>query len=161
MAFWTHTLHRDPGILRRLYFESVLESQTTEVLQQQICPRLGKRWTEGVHAAPWETLNVYRPYGTTYGGGVDATEDELDMWGMLVGEMGSGSQLVKIAQHMCAAYPRGDEYTGVVQVERIVFRPKMDHLMRPVGYDLEIRMGLEDSLAHRSVSLATSDHRRH
>lgn len=174
MAFWTHTLRRDPGMLRRLYFDTVLEGQTTEILRRQVCPRLGQPCTEGAYAAPWETLNVYRPYS----GGMttttsccypatgeddnddDATEEERLLWGCLVGEVGPGSRLVKVALHMCAAYPREDEYTGVLQVERVVFRPKMTAgrrvLRRPVGYDLEVRMGLEDSLAHRVANFATS-----
>lgn len=173
LAFWTYTLRRDPGMLRRLYFESVLEEKTTQVLQQQICPRLGTQWCanseeEGLHAAPWETVNVYRPYNSDMSwksfpydddieGPYMATENELITWGLLVGEIGSGSRLVKMALHMCAAYPRTDEYTGMVQVERVVFRPKMGGgsggVWRPLGYDLEIRMGLEDSLAHRFVGL--------
>lgn len=160
MAFWTYTLRRDPRMLRRLYFESVLEAQTTELFQQQIWPRLGKPCIEGEDAVPWETISVYRPSGAATDR-VDATEDELIVWGSLVGEIGSGSRLVKIALHMCAAYPQLDGDTGVVvQVERIIFRPKIadSSMSRPAGYDLEICMGVWNSLARRFVKFAMSSY---
>lgn len=160
MAFWTHTLRRDPETLLRLYFESVLEEETTQVLRQQICPRLRKNCIDGVHAPPWETIDVYRPHSSHRDSEDFATGDELIMWGSLVGEMGPGSRLVKIALHMCDAYPRRDEYTGVVQVERVIFRPKIEYKSMPrlVGYDLEICVGLEESLAHRPMRTTSPDY---
>lgn len=156
MAFWTYTLRRDPGMLRRLYFESVLETQTTELLEQQVCLRLGKACMEGMHVMSWETIDVCCPSGaaTDRAQVHDATENERIVWGSLVGEIGPGSRLVKMALHMCAAYPQVDENTGVVaQLERITFRPQVADTSpsRPAGYDLEVCAGMDSSLAHRPV----------
>lgn len=134
-AVWVHIIRRPLMLLRRVYFEAVIESTTRNVIRDTVCPLKDIGWDEEVHS-PTEQFTLFRP------GRITAATQVNDEAFQAACE---SSKLVKTVASMPKKYPEMLQPGCPLPVVEIKITPSHGHLGEQGAFDMEIVLEDEDA----------------
>lgn len=142
-SFWVDAGGRSLRRLRRLYFETVVERSTRDVVRDWVCPLLGVPYD--VHTdGPRGDVTLWLPRARLGGRGVGEEEEEAqdlrsaaEAWGHLC----RGSRLVRSAMGMPRRFPMEAPGEENLEVVRIDISEGVDPFGNHSAFDLEVTFG--------------------
>lgn len=132
-GFWERTLQRDISDLRRLYFDTVTEHKTVNVVKHHVCPLMQVAW-QWHHRAPQADITLRNPDLDL----VQTNTDQREAWDLLHDE----SKLVRLARSILSANTqmayRGERF----HTTRLDIIPQPDGAGEFFAFDLQVEFGV-------------------
>lgn len=126
VALWVHVCRRPLLLLRRFYFQTVIESGTRAIVRDLVCPLLGIAWVTATNS-PAQQFTLVQP-GRSGRPGNDGAFEELC----------TQSALVKVVASIPGRYPEMMQPGCALTIAEIVITPSFTNLGEQGAFDMEI-----------------------
>lgn len=130
-SMWVHVLDRSLLLLRRVYFQAVIEATTRRVVREKVCPLMKIDWNEGTNG-PDKEFTLFQPGRSNHPENDEAFEEICDR-----------SKFVKVVASIPARYPQMIRPRRSLLVAEIKIVPSFRKDGNPGAFDMEVV--LEDS----------------
>lgn len=137
VAMWVDKFRRSLPMLRRIYFQAVIESSTRKAVRDKVCPLIGVSWNEGTNS-PWQQITLYQPGRSNRPGNDEAFEELVDR-----------SKFVKLVASIPAKYPQMMRPGCSLTIAEINITPSYSRVGEQGAFDMEVV--LEDGDASGSI----------
>lgn len=137
VAMWVDKFRRSLPMLRRIYFQAVIESSTRRAVRDKVCPLIGVSWNEGTNS-PWQQITLYQPGRSNRPGNDEAFEELVDR-----------SKFVKLVASIPAKYPQMMRPGCSLTIAEINIIPSYSRVGEQGAFDMEVV--LEDGDASGSI----------
>lgn len=134
-AMWVHVFRRPLMLLRRIYFEAVIEPSTRNVIRDTVCPLMGIGWDEALHS-PTEQFILFQP------GRLDNARQGNDEAYEAVRHH---TRLVKIVASITKRYPQMKQPGCPLTVAEIKIIPSYGRMGEQGAFDMEVVLEDGDS----------------
>lgn len=133
VSMWVHVFQRSLLLLRRIYFQAVIEATTRRVIREKACPLMEIGWNEGTNG-PDSEFTLFQPGRSDHPGNDEAFEEVCDR-----------SKFVKVVASIPARYPQMMQPRRPLLVAEIRIAPSFRRDGNPGAFDMEIVLEDGDS----------------